>query len=82
MQEKIQVGFQAFTSDGGEEFGAVRAVAPHELTIYVENAGDFTVPISAVEAVHSEKVVLDCAKLDKRLRRAIGHAHDKEEPHA
>jgi hypothetical protein len=82
MQEKIQVGFQAFTSDGGEEFGAVRAVTPHELTVYVENAGDFTVPISAVEAVHSEKVVLDCAKLDKRLRHAIGHAHDKEEPHA
>ncbi len=25
MQEKIQVGFRAFTSDGGEEFGAVRA---------------------------------------------------------
>jgi hypothetical protein len=82
MQEKIQVGFQAFISDGGEEFGAVRRVTPHELTIYVENAGDFTVPTSAVEAVHSEKVVLNCAKLDKRLRAAIGHAHDKEEPHA
>jgi hypothetical protein len=47
MQEKIAVGFQTFVSDGGEEFGAVRAVAPHgrhELVIYVENAGDFTVP--------------------------------------
>jgi hypothetical protein len=82
MQEKIQVGFQAFTSDGGEEFGAVRAVSPHELTIFVENAGDFTVPISAVEAVHFEKVVLNCARLDQRLRRAIGHAHEKEEPGA
>lgn len=82
MQEKIKIGFQAFASDGGEEFGAVRAVSPRELTIYVENAGDFTVPMSAVEAVHSEKVVLNCAKLDKRLRQAIGHAHDKEEPGA
>jgi len=82
MQEKIQIGFQAFTSDGGEEFGAVRKVTPHELTIYVENAGDFTVPMNAVEAVHSEKVVVNCAKLDSRLRKAIGHAHDKEEPHA
>src|ERR1700690_4018665 len=85
MQEKIRVGFQAFTSDGGEEFGAVREVAPGgrpELVIYVEKAGDFTVPLSAVEAVHSEKVVLDCAKLDKRLRHAIGHAHDHEEPGA
>lgn len=82
MQEKIKIGFQAFTSDGGEEFGAVREISPHQLTIYVENAGEFTVPMSAVEAVHSEKVVLNCAKLDQRLRRAIGHAHDREEPGA
>jgi hypothetical protein len=83
MQEKIKVGFQAFTSDGGEEFGAVRAVTPDgrpEIVIYVENAGDFTVPMSAVEAVHSEKVVLNCAKLDRKLRHAIGHAHDGEKP--
>ena len=82
MQEKIEIGFQAFTSDGGEEFGAVRAVSKNELTIYVENAGDFTVSMSAVEAVHSEKVVLNCSKLDLRLRQAIGHAHDREEPGA
>lgn len=82
MQEKIKVGFQAFTSDGGEEFGAVRQVSPGgrpELVIYVENSGDFTVPFSAVDAVHSEKVVLNCAKLERRLRQAIGHAHDAEE---
>jgi hypothetical protein len=82
MQEKIQVGFQAFVSDGGEEFGAVRKVSPHELVVYVENAGDFTVPLSAVESVHSEKVVFSCAKLDRRLREAIGHAHDAEKPGA
>ena len=83
MQEKIQIGFQAFTSDGGEEFGAVRSVAPNgrpEIVIYVENAGDFTVPIDAVEAVHSEKVILNRAKLDHRLLKAIGHAHDREKP--
>jgi len=85
MQEKIEVGFQAFVSDGGEEFGAVREVAPNgrpELVIYVENTGEFTVPISAVEAVHSEKVILKCSKLDRRLRDAIGHAHDAEKPGA
>jgi hypothetical protein len=83
MQEKIAVGFQTFVSDGGEEFGAVRAVAPHgrhELVIYVENAGDFTVPLDAVESVHSGKVIFNCAKLDRRLRQAIGHAHDAEKP--
>lgn len=80
MAEKIEVGYQAFVSDGGEEFGAVRRVTPHEITVYVENAGDFTVPISAVEAVHSQKVILNCKKLDQRLRNAIGHAHDAEKP--
>jgi hypothetical protein len=81
MEQKIEVGFQTFVSDGGEEFGAVRVVAPHgrhELVIYVENAGDFTVPLDAVESVHSGKVILKCAKLDPHLRKAIGHAHDAE----
>jgi len=82
MQEKIRIGFQAFTSDGGEEFGAVRGIGPQELTVYVENAGDFSIPMSAVEAVHSEKVIVNCKKLDQRLRKAIGHAHDREEPGA
>ena len=83
MDEKIEVGFQAFLSDGGEEFGAVRAVRPGgrpALLIYVENAGEFEVPLSAVESAHSEKVILTCAKLDRRLREAIGHAHDAEKP--
>ena len=83
MQEKIEVGFQTFVSDGEEEFGAVRVVAPQgqrELVIYVENAGDFTVSLDAVESVHSGKVIFNCAKLDRRLRNAIGHAHDAEKP--
>jgi len=40
------------------------------------------VPLSAVESVHSQKVILSCAKLEHRLRQAIGHAHDREEPNA
>jgi hypothetical protein len=85
MREEIEVGYQAFVSDGGEVFGAVRQVAPHgrpELVIYVENAGDFVVPLTAVEAVHSQKVILTCGKLEPQLREAIGHAHDAEEPGA
>ena len=85
MRENIEVGYQTFVSDGGEEFGAVRQVAPHgrpELVIYVENAGDFVVPFDAVEAVHSQKVILSCRKLDRRLREAIGHAHEAEVPGA
>jgi hypothetical protein len=85
MQEAIEVGHQVFVADGGEEVGAVRQVAPDgqpELVIYVENAGDFVVPFTAVKAVHFQKVILDCDKLEPRLRRAIGHAHDSEEPDA
>jgi hypothetical protein len=58
MQENIEVGYQTFVSDGGEECGAVRQVAPQgrpELVIYVENAGDFVVPLDAVEAVLHRK---------------------------
>jgi hypothetical protein len=85
LEQKIEVGFQVFASDGGEEFGAVRKVAPDgrpEIVIYVENGGDFTVALRAVEAVHSGKVVLNCKRLEPNLRRAIGHAHDAEEPGA
>ena len=85
MREAIEIGYQAFVSDGDEELGAVRAVSPNgrpELVIYVENAGDFVVPLAAVELVHSQKVILSCAKLERRLRAAIGHAHDAEEPNA
>jgi hypothetical protein len=85
MREAIEIGYQAFVSDGGEEFGAVREVSPNgrpELVIYVENAGECVVPLAAVEAVHSQKVILSCAKLERRLRQAIGHAHDAEEPDA
>ena len=80
MREPIERGFQTFVSDGGEEFGAVRDISPDELVVYVENAGDFRVSLDAVEAVHSQKVILDCKKLDSHLRRAIGHAHDAEVP--
>jgi hypothetical protein len=78
----IEIGFQVFVSDGGQEIGAVRQVAPFgrpELEIYVENAGDFVVPLTAVVSVHASKVILDARRLEARLRTAIGHAHDAED---
>jgi hypothetical protein len=80
MAGRIEVGFQTFVSDGGEEFGAVRDVSSRDVTVYVENAGEFRVPLAAVEAVHFGKVIFACDKLDAKLRRAIGHAHDAEQP--
>ena len=80
MRDKIEVGYQAFVSDGGEGFGAIRSVSRDGLVVYVENAGDFPVSLDAVKDVHSQKIVFECGRLDARLRRAIGHAHEAEVP--
>jgi hypothetical protein len=80
MEEAIREGFDVFVHDGDKAVGAVRKVSPRELVVYVENAGDFVVLISAVKEVQAEKVVLDCSKLEHRMRRAIGHAHEHEDP--
>jgi hypothetical protein len=80
MTEKIEVGYQTFVSDSPEDFGAIREISRDgkQLTVYVENTGDFHVPVTSVVSVQSEKVTFDCRKLEPRLRAAIGHAHDAE----
>src|SRR6185312_9090825 len=80
MTENIQEGFMAFIADGQEGIGAVREVNETSIIIYVENAGEFVIPRSAVQDVHSEKVILRPDRLDKRLLVAVGHAHDREDP--
>jgi hypothetical protein len=83
-QSPIEFGFQVYLVEGGEPFGAVRDAAPggNALVVYVENAGDFEIPLEAVRSVHDGKVILDAERLDARLRQAIAHAHDREEPGA
>ena len=81
--ERIREDFEVYVHDGEVAFGAVRQVLPGgrpEIVVYVENAGDFTVSLRAVREVHDGKVILDCAKLDRKLREAIGHAHTAEDP--
>ena len=83
MSQTIREGFDVFVHDGDKAFGAVRQVNPHgrmEIVVYVEDAGDFAVPLTAVQSVHDGKVVLNCGKLEHKLRRAIGHAHEHEDP--
>lgn len=76
----VEVGYQVFVEEGGEEVGAVREVHPHQLTVYLENAGDFVVPAAAVLRVHDGKVIVDANHLPAALREAIAHAHDREDP--
>jgi len=55
--ERIQEGFDVFIHDGDKAVAAVRQVFPGgkpEIVIYVENAGDFVVPMTAVKDVHEE----------------------------
>jgi hypothetical protein len=75
----IEEGYEVFLSDHDKPFGAVRVVSP-QLIVYVENAGEYVVPFEAVTAVHAQKVIIDRAKLDRKLRQAIAHAHDAEDP--
>lgn len=80
MTERIVEGSMAFLVDGAEGIGSVRVVGKDTLTIYVENAGDFIIPRTAVAAVHAQKVMLRTGSLDREFLKAIGHAHDREDP--
>ncbi len=80
MNEPIEPGFMAFVAEGSEGIGAVRGVSSDSLVIYIENAGEFIVPMSAVKKVHDQKVMLNPRLLDKALLDAIGHVHDSEDP--
>ena len=81
LKSQIQVGFQVFIKDGGEEVGAVRDLCGHrpEIIVYVENTGDVTLPVKAITAVHFQKVMVDPARLAPDLQRAFRRAHDSEE---
>jgi len=48
--------------------------------VYIENAGDYIVPLSEVRDVHDDKVILDGSRLPEDLREAIAHAYDEEVP--
>jgi hypothetical protein len=80
MHENIREGFDVFLHDGDKTFGAVRQVRKHELVVYIENAGDFEIPISAVRDAEAGKVILDSGKLEPKLREAIRRAHTGEDP--
>jgi hypothetical protein len=75
---QIEIGYQVFLSEGGEEIGAVRQVGPDHIVVYVEGARDFIVKGPAVKSAHDGKVVLDPAHVEPTLLEAARHAHDAE----
>jgi hypothetical protein len=75
----IELGYQAFAKGKEEEFGAVRQVRADDLVIYIEDAGDTVVPLSAVTEVIEGKVIVDTSRLEDGVRRAIEAAHRDED---
>jgi hypothetical protein len=80
MLERVEVGDMVFIAEGQEGIGAVRLINTNEFVLYVENAGEFQIPGSAIIRVHDHKVILNPARLSRELLKAIGHAHDREDP--
>jgi hypothetical protein len=50
--------------------------------LYLPTGSREVVPLEAVHRLHDGKVIVDVEQLDARLREAIAHAHDREEPRA
>ena len=80
MHEKIREGFDVFLHDGEGNVGAVRKVLKDGIVVYVENAGDFEVPLSAVKDAEAEKVILDSARLPPKMLEAIRSREKAEDP--
>ncbi|MGH6872974.1 MAG: hypothetical protein ACREHE_15870 [Rhizomicrobium sp.] len=76
----VKEGFDVVLHDGEVVVGAVRRVVKDGFLVYVENAGDFVVQNGAVREVVDGRVVLDSARIGPEMRKAIAHAHDREDP--
>ena len=80
MPFRIAVGQMAFITGSAEAVGAIHGLSNSAVNIYVENAGEFAVPLTAVTAVHDGKVMLDPKHLARPFLIAVGHRHDAEDP--
>ncbi|MBZ0234282.1 MAG: hypothetical protein K8M05_18270 [Deltaproteobacteria bacterium] len=74
----VEMGAQVYLDEGGEVVGAVRAVAPDHILVFIEGAGDFVVKGPGVRASHHGKVILDPENVDPQLVEAARHAHEHE----
>ena len=80
MMNKAQEGYMVFLADGAAGIAAVRQVYDTRIVIYVENSGDFTIPIEVISDIHSQKVILNSQLLDAKLIEAIKRIHKSEDP--
>ena len=79
MDYEIHEEYMVFLKDGAQGIGAVRRVSSSNIVIYVENAGEFTIPRNVIKDVHSQKVLLKADLLDPKLVNAINRIHQSED---
>ena len=79
MAEPIRKDLPVFLHDGDVAIGDVRGMKDGDLIVYIENAGDFTLPRNTVQDVHFDKVILDGRKLEQKIHAAIRLAHASED---
>jgi hypothetical protein len=75
---EITAEWEVFAEEGTVGIGAVRKVAPHALTVYIEGFGDISVTANQIASAHDGKVILKPESFNDRTRNAIRHAHDRE----
>jgi hypothetical protein len=80
MLERVEVGDMVFIAEGQEGIGAVRQIHKDAFVLFVENAGEFDIPATAIVGVHDRKVIINPARLARGVLDAVGHAHDREDP--
>ena len=78
ISEKVQIGDMVFLVDGDQAVGAVRGVWKQNIIVYVEDNGEFQIPLTAVAEIHSQKIMLNVHLLNQEFLTAIRHAHDHE----
>jgi hypothetical protein len=76
----IHFGDHVYVAGDGRPVGAVRD-RPDEgsVVVYIENAGDFLVPLEAIESAAFGRLVLRRSRLGAALARAVAHAADVED---
>ncbi|WP_072390056.1 hypothetical protein [Hyphomicrobium sp. CS1GBMeth3] len=80
VRHEIQRDFMVFLAEGQEGIGSVHDIGSESISVYVENFGEFLVPLKAVTSVHDQKVLLDRDQVSEKFLRAVAHAHDNEDP--
>jgi hypothetical protein len=80
MINGVKIGDMVFIAEGQEGIGAVREIRGDHFVLFIENAGEFEIPGSAIVGIHDDKVIVAPARLSQGVLQAIGHAHDREDP--